>query len=587
MLRLIAAPRRCCWPPARRRSRHHADNEAAPAATDRADPDHARRGRLHSFAKPLEARVTHVALDLAVDFAAKRVGGTATLDIDARPDASEIILDDKGLEIEKIADADGKPLPYKVGASRAEHLGAPLDDRDRPAAQDRHPLQVGARSGRAAMADARADRGQEAALSVQPGRIDREPQLDPDPGFARHPPDAGKPGSPFPAADRGHERAQGRRAGRPTGRSRQFAFRMDKPVAPYLIAIAVGDLAFRALGPRTGVWTEPAMLDKAAAELADTEKMVERGRGAVRSLSLGPLRHARPAAVLPLRRDGESDADLPHPDLHRRRQEPGQPDRARTCAQLVGQPRHQRDLGRLLAQRGHDHLCRRPASSRRSTAPRSPAQQVALGHRRDDEAVAENGGPTGADTRLHLDLKGRHPDDGLSDIAYEKGAAFLRTIEAAVGRERFDAWLKGWFDRHAFQPVTTAMFLADIRQHLVKGDQALEAKLTLDDWVDQPGIPANLVPADPAAFAEVDRGGHGVLPAAPRRSTRRGIAGPPTSGCASSTALPRKQPADRLDVARPRLRPHRAGNNEVALRLARSGGRQSASTRRSRRSRNS
>ena len=50
---------------------------------------------------------------------------------------------------------------------------------------------------------------------------------------------------------------------------------MDKPVAPYLIAIAVGDLAFRELGPRTGVWTEPAMLDKAAAELADTEKMVE------------------------------------------------------------------------------------------------------------------------------------------------------------------------------------------------------------------------------------------------------------------------------------------------------------------------
>ena len=34
-----------------------------------------------------------------VDFAAKRVGGTATLDIEAKPDAKEIILDDKGLEI--------------------------------------------------------------------------------------------------------------------------------------------------------------------------------------------------------------------------------------------------------------------------------------------------------------------------------------------------------------------------------------------------------------------------------------------------------------------------------------------------------
>ena len=50
---------------------------------------------------------------------------------------------------------------------------------------------------------------------------------------------------------------------------------MDHSVAPYMIAIAVGDLAFKSLGPRTGVWTEPAMLDRAAAELADTEKMVE------------------------------------------------------------------------------------------------------------------------------------------------------------------------------------------------------------------------------------------------------------------------------------------------------------------------
>ena len=91
--------------------------------------------------------------------------------------------------------------------------------------------------------------------------------------------------------------------------------------------------------------------------------------------------------------------------------------------------------------------------------------------------LTENGGAAGADTRLRIDLKGRNPDDGLTDIAYEKGAAFLRTIEVAVGRERFDAWMKGWFDRHQFEPVTTSLFLADIREHLIKGDAALEAKL--------------------------------------------------------------------------------------------------------------
>ena len=81
---------------------------------------------VHSYAKPLEARVIHLALDLAVDFDAKRVGGTATLDIDAKPGVDTLILDDKGLEIAKIATAEGQPLQYKVGASD-EHLGAPLE----------------------------------------------------------------------------------------------------------------------------------------------------------------------------------------------------------------------------------------------------------------------------------------------------------------------------------------------------------------------------------------------------------------------------------------------------------------------------
>ena len=78
-----------------------------------------------SYARPLEARVYHVALDLGVDFEAKRIGGTATLDIDRKPDAKEIVLDDKGLEIQSITDGSDQPLDYKVGAAD-EKLGSPL-----------------------------------------------------------------------------------------------------------------------------------------------------------------------------------------------------------------------------------------------------------------------------------------------------------------------------------------------------------------------------------------------------------------------------------------------------------------------------
>ncbi|HET9354482.1 MAG TPA: leukotriene A4 hydrolase C-terminal domain-containing protein, partial [Sphingomicrobium sp.] len=173
-------------------------------------------------------------------------------------------------------------------------------------------------------------------------------------------------------------------------------------------------------------------------------------------------------------------------------------------------------------------------------------QQMALGIDDMNEAVAENGGPTGADTRLHLDVKGRHPDEGSSNIAYEKGAAFLRTIEANVGRERFDSWVKGWFSRHAFQPVTSKIFLDDIRQHLIKGDQALENNLMLDRCVYQPGIPPNMVRPPADTFAEQDRASAafargGAAPASwPQWNTDERLR--------FLNRLPRSLPAGRLDA---------------------------------------
>ncbi|MDQ7812195.1 leukotriene A4 hydrolase C-terminal domain-containing protein, partial [Brevundimonas sp.] len=108
-----------------------------------------------------------------------------------------------------------------------------------------------------------------------------------------------------------------------------------------------------------------------------------------------------------------------------------------------------------------------------------------------------------ADTRLKLELAGRDPDEGLTDVAYEKGAAFLRTIERIVGRERFDVWLKGYFERNAFRPMTTERFLEDIRTHLVTTPD-LERQLMMEAWIYQPGMPSNWQPPVSTAFVPVD-----------------------------------------------------------------------------------
>jgi hypothetical protein len=87
------------------------------------------------------------------------------------------------------------------------------------------------------------------------------------------------------------------------------------------------------------------------------------------------------------------------------------------------------------------------------------------------------------DRVLHVDLVGRDPDDGCTLVPYEKGALMLRTIEKSVGRERFDAFLRGYFDRFAFQSITTAQFEDYLRA-------ALPNPVPLDEWIYRPGVPA-------------------------------------------------------------------------------------------------
>ena len=53
-----------------------------------------------------------------------------------------------------------------------------------------------------------------------------------------------------------------------------YTFAMDKPVPSYLIALACGDLASHDISPRCAIWAEKAMIQRAAAELDDTEQMV-------------------------------------------------------------------------------------------------------------------------------------------------------------------------------------------------------------------------------------------------------------------------------------------------------------------------
>jgi aminopeptidase N len=453
-----------------------------------------------SYARPLEARVTHVALDLKADFAAKRLAGTATLDVQARPDARTIVLDSKGIEVKGVTDEGGKPLRHSLGKADP-NLGAPLTVELNGAKRVRIAYVSAPDAEALQWLTPQQTAGKKHPFLFSQGQaiLNRSwiPTQD-SPGIRQTWEARIVVPGPLRAVMSGERLTP---EGEPAeGGGRAFRFRMDKPVAPYLIAIAAGDIAFQSLGPRSGVYAEPATIKAAAAELVDTEKMID----AAEKL-YGPYRWGRyDMIVLP--------PAFPYGGMENPTLTFLTPTFLAGDRSLVGLVAHE------LAHSWSGNLVTNAVwpdswlnegftsyfENRIMEAlygPGRASQEAALSFADMEEALTELGA-TAPGTRLH------NPDEttegGASGIVYDKGALFLRTMERIAGRERFDSWLRSYFDRHAFQPMTSALFLADLRANLVKGDKALEQKLMLDDWVYKPGLPANAVRPDPKAFAAVD-----------------------------------------------------------------------------------
>ena len=141
-----------------------------------------------------------------------------------------------------------------------------------------------------------------------------------------------------------------------------------------------------------------------------------------------------------------------------------------------------------------------------------------LEYRALDEEIARLGGPTSKETILHIDLAGRDPDDGLTQIPYDKGATFVRLLEKTFGRQVFDVFLRGYFERHAFKSITTAQFETYLREHLLKGDAELEERIKLKEWLYQPGMPENAPVPTSDVLARVEQQAKSFAAGAPAAS---------------------------------------------------------------------
>jgi leukotriene-A4 hydrolase len=453
----------------------------------------------HSFSRPAEVAVRHLELDLEADFQAQRLVGSATLTLERHDPAALLRLDTRGLEISAVH-LDGQAQESKFTlAEEVPVLGRELAI----------PLEAGTRTVRIAyrtrpdaaalqwLTPAQTAGGQHPFLFTQSQAILARTWV----------PCQDSPGvrMTYGATIRvPKELLALMSASNPTARSADgvYRFEMKNPIPSYLLALAVGDLAFRPLGARAGVYAEPSVVERAAWEMADTEKMI-----AAAEALYGPYRWERyDVLVLP--------PSFPYGGMENPRLTFATPTMLAGDRSLVALIAHELAhswSGNLVTNATWNDFWLNEGFTVYFEARIMEAvygreyteMQAQLSKRELEEFVAR----VGADSRqtwLVADLAAGDPDDVPAPIAYDKGYFFLRNLEESFGRERFDKFLRRYFDKYAFQSMTTAGFLQDLTLNLLQSDRAATDRAKVREWIYGPGLPAGIASPQSPAFGKVD-----------------------------------------------------------------------------------
>ncbi len=454
---------------------------------------------VHSFSKPDEAKVKHYDLDLTVDFDKKIISGKAACTIETGKGAKHLILDTRDLKIDKVTiGKDEKPAEFKL-EKPVQFLGSALiidieegttlvtvyysTSPTAAAVQWLNPEQTAGKKHPFLFTQSQAILARTwVPCQDSPGlRITYSATVHVPVGLlalmsATNPTELSKDGV--------------------------YHFEMTNPIPSYLLALSVGDIVFKPISNRTGVYAEPATIDKSVYEFADLENMVD----AAEKL-YGPYAWGRyDLLVLP--------PSFPFGGMENPRLTFATPtilagDRSLTS--LVAHELAHSWSGNLVTNATWDDFWmnegftvyfERRIMEALYGKPFADMQAV-LGYQDLEDNVNELGKES-RDTDLKLQLKDRDPDDGMTSIAYEKGYFLLRLIEENVGREKMDNFLKTYFKSHSFQTITTEAFLEYFDKELIKGNTALANKIRINDWVYHPGIPTNCPKIISERFNEVE-----------------------------------------------------------------------------------
>jgi leukotriene A-4 hydrolase/aminopeptidase len=450
----------------------------------------------HSFGNPNEIKVRHISLNLQADFEQKSLIGSAQLTFERiDPSAKTLIVDTRDLNIKRIlvneqeVDFMLKPADENLGAALHIPVGAnatqaTIEYQTAPTAsgvQWLTPEQTAGKKYPFLFTQAQAVH----ARSFIP--LQDSPQV-----RVTYNATITTPKNLLAVMSAANDPT--------TPRDGEYEFTMPQPIPSYLIALAIGDLSFKPMSPRTGVYAEPSILDAAAAEFEDTESMLQ-----VTEQTYGPYSWDRyDLLILP--------PSFPFGGMENPRLSFITPTVIAGDKSLVALIAHElahswsgntvtnatwRDL--WLNEGFTTYLTYRIMEMVYGTDRYN--MEAVLGYQDLQASIAslsEN------DQILAIDLRGRDPDDVFSNIPYEKGALFLKEIEIKIGRENFDKFLLEYFEAFAFKSITTDDFINYLDKTLLASYPEKLDRARIQQWIFAPGLPQGAPVPESDAFIKVD-----------------------------------------------------------------------------------
>jgi aminopeptidase N len=258
---------------------------------------------------------------------------------------------------------------------------------------------------------------------------------------------------------------------------------MPQPIPSYLFAIAVANLEFRELGPRTGIYAEPEVIDTAAWEFAEIEQMMIEAEKL-----LGPYLWGRyDMLILP--------PSFPFGGMENPRLTFLTPTAiigTRGQVSLVIHELAHAWTGNLVTNATWQDFWLNEGwttyAETRITEILEGKDVTDLNAVYDEKRTLEIMQRVGMDsplTRLKVPSDAGDTDTFTSLLAYTKGCFFLKECEYAVGHERFDEFIQTYMKSFQFQSLTTEEFLDFLKAEL---PQVFE-QVDVETWVYKPGMP--------------------------------------------------------------------------------------------------